>query len=137
LAAPIKVRGDHVIGVLGLQKEGEDVPWNPEQIALIETVAAQVAQAMEAIHLIDETQRYADRERLLAEVSDKIRSAPDMGSILRIAVQEIRRILGVSHGFIRLGTETHLRPLDTDDGVTEEETVSLELETDEGEGQDE
>ncbi len=141
LAAPIKVRGDHVIGVLGLQKEEEEAPWSPEQVALIETVAAQVAQAMEAVHLIDETQRYADRERLLAEVSDKIRSAPDMGSILRIAVQETRRILGVSHGFIRLGTETHLQPPQTDDDEAAGEGGDLDWDigvgTGGGEDQDE
>lgn len=142
LATPIRVRGGHVIGALGLQKEGLDMAWSSDQVALVETVAAQVAQAMEAVHLIDETRRYAERERLVAEITAKIRSAPDMGSILRIAVQEIRRALGVSHGYIRLGTETHLRPPVAQVEMSEAELEGQEpddemMEPDEGESQDE
>jgi len=65
---------------------------------------------MEAARLLDEAQRRARREQLVAGISDKIRSAPDIDGILRVAVQEIRRALGVSCGAIRLGTETHLQP---------------------------
>ena len=46
----------------------------------------------------------------MTEITSRIRSAPDIDGILRTAVQEIRQALGVSHGVIRLGTETHLRP---------------------------
>jgi GAF domain-containing protein/heme/copper-type cytochrome/quinol oxidase subunit 4 len=108
---PIKLRGA-VIGALGLEGPGAETggAWSEEEIALIETVADQVAQAMEAARLFDETERRAQREQLVTQFTDKIRAAPDMDSILRTAVQEIRRTLGVSHGAIRLGTEKHLRP---------------------------
>jgi GAF domain-containing protein/HAMP domain-containing protein len=111
IVAPIKVRGT-VIGALGLESAelGDGQEWSGEDIALIETVADQVAQAMEAARLFDETERRARREQLVTEISDRIRAAPDMETILRTAVREIRRTLGVSHGAIRLGTETHLQP---------------------------
>ena len=111
VVAPIKLRGT-VIGTLGLEalELGDGQSWSSEDVALIETVADQVAQAMEAARLFDETERRARREQLVTEISDRIRSAPDMESILRTAVHEIRRTLGVSHGAIRLGTETHLQP---------------------------
>ena len=112
LTVPIKMRGGHVVGTLGLQEvqAGAEHGWSDDQRALVETVAEQVAQAMEAAQLFDETRRLAQRERLVAEITGKIRAAPDIDSILRTAVQEIRRALRASHGVIRLGTETHLRP---------------------------
>jgi GAF domain-containing protein/HAMP domain-containing protein len=111
LVAPIKLRGQ-VIGALGLQEADADSGrvWGVDDIALVETIADQVAQAMEAAHLLDETQRNAQREQLVSEVSGRIRSAPSIDEIMRTAVQEIRKVLGVSHGAIRLGTENHLRP---------------------------
>jgi GAF domain-containing protein len=111
MVAPIKLRGT-VIGELGLEgsasRAGET--WSEEDVALIETIADQVGQAIEAARLFDETERRARREHMVTEIAGKIRSAPDMEGILRTAVQEIRRTLGASHGVIRLGTESHLRP---------------------------
>lgn len=109
LVAPIKVRGT-VIGALGLQEAAVDRNWSDDDVALVETVADQVAQAVEAARLYDEARTRAQREQLATEIAGKIRSAPDIDGILRTAVCEIRRALGVSHGIIRLGTEMHLRP---------------------------
>jgi GAF domain-containing protein len=111
LVTPIKLRG-RVIGALGLQDANAARVWSAEEIALVETIADQVAQALETAHLLDETQRRARREQLVTEITGRIRSAPDIDGILRAAVQEMRRVLGVSHALIRLGTETHLRPLE-------------------------
>jgi GAF domain-containing protein/HAMP domain-containing protein len=118
LIAPIKVRGA-VIGALGLHRvceNGRQV-WSDDEVKLVETVADQVAQAMEAARLYEEAQQRARHERLVTEIAGKIQSAPDIDSIMRTAVQEIRRTLGVSHGIIRLGTETHLKPSHIQDGI--------------------
>ncbi len=109
VAVPIKVR-DQVIGALGLRESSEAHHWSSEEVELIETVADQVAQAMEAARLFNETQRRAQRERLVSEISDKIRTAGDVEDIMRVTVQEIRHVLGATHGAIRLGTESHLLP---------------------------
>ncbi len=114
LVTPIKLRGQ-VIGALGVQDANATRVWSADEIGLVETIADQVAQALETAHLLDETQRRARREQLVTEITGKIRSAPDMDGILRTAVQEMRRVLNVSHGLIRLGTETHLRPPETRD----------------------
>jgi GAF domain-containing protein len=122
LIAPIKLRGA-VIGALGLQRvcvNGKQV-WSDDDVTLIEIVADQVAQAMEAARLYDDAQQRARRERLVTEIAGKIQSAPDIDGIMRTAVQEIRRTLGVSHGIIRLGTETHLKSSHIKDDVEETE----------------
>ncbi len=109
VVVPIRLR-DQVIGALGLEEAKDGYVWDDEAVLLIETVADQVAQAMEAARLLDETQRRAQRERLSSEIAGKIRAAGDIDDVLRVTVQEIRRALGVSYGVIRLGTETSLRP---------------------------
>jgi len=128
LVTAIKIRGQ-VIGALGVQgvDEGTGRTWSDEDIALIEAIADQIGQAMEAARLYSEAQQRAQRERSVSEITGKIRSAPDIDGILRVAVQEIRRALGVSYGVIRLGTETQLQPpgdsalgvkvLDSDEGA--------------------
>ena len=105
LAVPIKLRGE-VIGVLDLQETDEPRNWTEEEMAMVSAVADQVALALENARLLEETQRRAERERLAGQITARIRAAGDMDGILRTTVQEVRRALGVSHGVIRLGTET-------------------------------
>ena len=109
LVTPIKIRGQ-VVGALGLTGAGEKRRWSDDEIILVETVADQVAQAFEQARLFDETQRRARRERLVSDISVKIRAAGDIDGILRTTVNEARLALGVTHGAIRLGTESHLQP---------------------------
>jgi GAF domain-containing protein/HAMP domain-containing protein len=111
LVAPIRVRGT-VIGALGLQEEvaGGRRVWSDDDISLVETVADQVGQALETARLYHQARQRAGREQLVTEIAGRIRSAPDIDGILRTAVTEIRRTLGVSHGAILLGTEAHLQP---------------------------
>ncbi len=113
LVAPIKVRGT-VIGALGLQESDSDGGrvWSDDDIALVETVADQVAQAMETARLYHQAQQRAQREQSVTAIASKIRSASDIDDIMRTAVREIRRSLGTSYGAIRLGTESHLKPPD-------------------------
>ncbi|NIV31374.1 MAG: GAF domain-containing protein, partial [Anaerolineae bacterium] len=54
--APLNVRGGELIGVLGVQADPEH-PLSPEDMALIESVSEQVAQALEGARLMDEQQR--------------------------------------------------------------------------------
>jgi GAF domain-containing protein len=115
LVTPIKIR-DQVIGALGLGKMELGGAWSRDQVELVETVADQVAQALEMARLFEEAQRRAEREQLISQVGARLRSVDDIDGILRVAVQETRRALGVSHGAIRLGTETHLLPSAGDNG---------------------
>jgi PAS domain S-box-containing protein len=44
-----------------------------------------------------------DRERLIAEISRRVRSELDVDSLLEVAVEELGRALGVARCFVRLG----------------------------------
>jgi GAF domain-containing protein len=115
LAVPIKLL-DQTIGVIDLHEIDAERTWTDEEIALVSAVADQAALALENARLFAQTQRRAQREQLIARISAKMRDAPDVEGVLRTAVQEIRRALGVSHGAIRLGQQT-LAPAVTNAGV--------------------
>ncbi|HXW00982.1 MAG TPA: GAF domain-containing protein, partial [Anaerolineae bacterium] len=85
---PLTVRGE-TIGVLGLQEIDERRKWSPEEIALIEAISEQLAQAAENIRLIDETQQRAAREKRVNEIGEKIQAAQSLEEALKIAVKEV------------------------------------------------
>jgi PAS domain S-box-containing protein len=107
LVAPISLRGE-VIGALGLHETENKRRWTDDEISLIEAVADQMALAIENARLFEQTQSRAVRERLIREITDRIRGAVDVESILQTTVQEVGRALGTSHGLVRLGTEIEL-----------------------------
>jgi len=43
---------------------------------------------------------------LVTQIATKVRVAADVEGILRTGVQEIRRVLGASHGIVHLTTES-------------------------------
>jgi PAS domain S-box-containing protein len=101
LMVPLKIR-DEVIGVLGLQEEAMAREWSPEEIALVEAIAEQLAQAAENIRLIDETQQRAARERRVNEIGEKIQAVQSLEEALQIAIQEVGRSLQAPRTMVRL-----------------------------------
>ena len=65
----------------------------------------QVAQAAENLRLVNETQERASREQFINQVSEKLRRAPDMETLLQTGVTELARILGPARTFVHLNTE--------------------------------
>ncbi len=104
LIAPITLRGT-VIGALGIHAEDGARRWSEDEIALVEAIAERVAQVAENLRLLDETQRRATRERLLAEVTSRIRETLDVDTVLQTAADEIYRALGLDRITIRLTTD--------------------------------
>lgn len=91
---PIQLRGE-VIGELIVQSPAGK-KWSEEQIDLIRAVAERVALSAENARLFEETTARADRERLVSEITSKIRSNNDPQDMIRTAIQELRGALGAS-----------------------------------------
>jgi GAF domain-containing protein len=102
IAVPIKFR-DQVIGVFSLRSATESM--SPEVISLIEEVADRLALALENARLLEETQRRAERDRLIANITARVRSSMDPEIILQTAVRELGLALGSDRTFVRLGTD--------------------------------
>jgi GAF domain-containing protein len=109
LAIPIEMRGQ-VIGVLGVEDPEGTWRGSPDQLALIQSVAQQLGQALESARLLEATQRRAAREQRVREITDTIRAAPTIEDAVKRAVQEIARVLNASEMVARLGPENLLTP---------------------------
>ena len=102
LAVPIKLR-NQILGVVDIRFESAAV--SPDLVALIEGTVSRLAVSLENARLVEENQYRAERERVVGEISSKVRSATDVDSVLRVAVQEIGRSLGVSEVMVQLRKE--------------------------------
>jgi GAF domain-containing protein len=101
LAVPISLRGQR-IGVLGVESPAGDRQWTDEDLALIEAVSEQLAQTLEAARLFADTERRAERERLVGEITAKVRASTDIRDILETAATELGQALGTSRTLVRL-----------------------------------
>jgi GAF domain-containing protein len=104
LAVPILLRGQ-TLGVLGIEAPADGREWTEEDRALIEAVGEQLAQTLESARLFAETQRRAERERLVGEISARIRASTDIRDILETTAVELGRALGTSRALVRLVAE--------------------------------
>jgi PAS domain S-box-containing protein len=104
LAMPITLRGE-TIGILGVEAQASDRRWTAEDRALMEAVGEQLAQALEGARLFADTQRRAERERLISEISAQIRASTDVRDILETAAVQLGQALGTSRASIRLGVD--------------------------------
>ena len=104
LAIPIKVRGN-VIGVVDAHKPDSASEWTADEIALIETLTEQLGEVLESVRLNQDTQRRAAQERLAGEVTTRMRESLDMETVLKTALDEMYRALGLDEIVIRQTTE--------------------------------
>jgi GAF domain-containing protein len=94
VVVPIELRGQ-TIGTLVVQSPST-AALNQDQIALIKAVAERVALSAENARLFEETTRRAERERLVSDITGKIRSVNDPQSMIQTAMDELRKALGAS-----------------------------------------
>ena len=80
--------------------------WLPEEIAMVEAIAEQLAQAAENIRLLDETQKRAAREQRVNEIGEQIRSAQSLEEALQIAVKEVGMSLKTPQTTIQFDVES-------------------------------
>jgi len=93
VAVPIKIRGQ-VIGVFDVRSAAETIP--PEAISLAEKVADRLALALENARLLQETQRRAEREQLLSQMTARFTRSLDLDAVLQAAVRELGSLPNVA-----------------------------------------
>ncbi|MGD9145220.1 MAG: GAF domain-containing protein [Anaerolineae bacterium] len=107
LALPLKVRQD-TIGVLGFYKEAGDRAWTSGEMELLQRMVDQLGAALESAQLYQDTQRRAAREQAIRQITERMRSAVEVETILQNTVSELAKALGVPRAYVRLGTEAEL-----------------------------
>jgi PAS domain S-box-containing protein len=104
--------------------------FGSDDMALLQTLAAEGALALDRARSAEELAEALERERLVAEIGRKVRSEVDLDAVLRVAVEEIGRALGGSRCFVRLGEAGEPMPILAEwdaPGVDPIETVAPEL----------
>jgi GAF domain-containing protein len=101
---PLQV-GARVIGHVSIY-QAEAGPFSSVALRLYETLADQAAVALERARLLEESQRRAARERLIAELSGRMRERLEVETVLKTAVEGIGEALGLAALEVRLGTES-------------------------------
>ncbi len=111
LGVPL-LAGNQTIGVLVTQDKTRAQRFTEDDVALLSTVAGQVATALQNARLLEQVQQSARRERLIHEITSKVRRSPDIQTVLETTAREVGRALNVSRTTIRLGEAPpeHLPP---------------------------
>ena len=99
LQLPVALR-DTVIGNLTLETSAGTL--NPDDEAFVAEITTQVALALENARLLEETQRRAEQERIISNLSAKVWSMNDIEGILSAALRELGSAMKASEGVISL-----------------------------------
>jgi nitrate/nitrite-specific signal transduction histidine kinase len=103
IAVPISI-GDEVLGVLDVQQN--IVNGLTEQDAdLMQSIANQVAIALQNANVYVEAQHRADREVLIGSIGQKIQSATTIEDALQVAVRELGHALKAKRSTVQLNLQ--------------------------------
>jgi GAF domain-containing protein len=98
---PIELRGQE-IGVIHLRRKENSPAWSNREREMALEIANQVALALDTSRLLEETQKSAARDQMVANVSNKIRETLDMETVLQTAADELRNAFGLMEAEVRL-----------------------------------
>ncbi|MDH3675148.1 MAG: GAF domain-containing protein, partial [Anaerolineae bacterium] len=107
LVAPIVLR-NVTIGNLQLHEIDPERQWTEGELAFISAIIDQLAQSAENLRLIDEATERASREQLISQISDRLRRAADVDTLMKIGVEELSRILRPARTYVQFGSEEEL-----------------------------
>jgi GAF domain-containing protein len=103
VAIPIKVR-DQSVAAIRFRKPLEAGRWTDEELRLLESLSDQLGLALESSRLYEDTQRRAARERLIGEITTRVRETLDMETVLKTAIQELGDALNLAEVRVRLNS---------------------------------
>jgi len=101
LKLPIRLR-DQVLGVIEARKPDHAGPWSQDEIEQLTSLVDQLSVTLENARLYEDTQNRAEHERILAEITTKVRATTDINTIMQTAMLELATALNVPQGAIRL-----------------------------------
>jgi GAF domain-containing protein/HAMP domain-containing protein len=99
-AFPVAV-GSRIFGVMDVQSE-QVARFDADLLAVLSTLAGQVAVALDNARLFSEVERTSRHEQALGAIIQQIQQATNVEEVLQTVVRELGRSLSVSHTQIEL-----------------------------------
>lgn len=108
LGVPLMI-GDQVLGAMTVQDTERDYAFSEEDASLLTTLASQVSVAIRNARLVESIRKRAEQQRILYEITEKIRRSVDMDTILSTTTSELAKALGARRAQIelRIGESRH------------------------------
>lgn len=103
LQIPLILHGQK-IGGIKLKRKGVAIEWSDRERVLVEKIADQIALALENSRLVDEAQKSAMRDQMIANISTRVRETLDIESVVRTAATELRRVFDLKEAEISVGS---------------------------------
>jgi two-component system phosphate regulon sensor histidine kinase PhoR len=100
-----------MIGVVSIGSTTGFLSFTSEQLALMNMLAAEGTLALERTYSLAALERALERERLVSEISRRVRSESDVDRLIEVALAETAEALGASRCFLRLGDPETPAPL--------------------------
>lgn len=100
-----------IAGVLVAGSTSEFRAFSSEQLSLMRMLAAEGTLAIERMDSVSALERGLERERLVAEISRRVRAELDIDRLIDAALAETAKALDVERCFIRLGEPDSAAPL--------------------------
>jgi GAF domain-containing protein len=101
LAIPLVYRSE-LLGILNVESEQLSAYTETDE-ELLGTLGGSLAAIIANARLLEQIRSQAERERVLFEISDKIRRTTDMQTILTTTVSELTRAIGANRVHIKVG----------------------------------
>lgn len=101
LRVPLVLHGQN-IGTIKLKRKNSE-EWSGRERVLVEKIADQVSLALENSRLVDEAQKSAARDQMIANISTRIRETLDVDAVVKTAAAELRRVFDLKEAEIVIG----------------------------------
>lgn len=101
MAVPLIYRSE-LLGVLNVESEQLSAYTETDE-ELLGTLGGSLAAIIANARLLEQIRAQAERERVLFEITDKIRRTTDMQTILTTTVSELTRAVGANRAHIKVG----------------------------------
>jgi len=100
---PLLLRGQK-IGDITLRRKESAQKWTQRERDLTEKIAEQVALALENSRLVEDAQRNAKRDQLIAAVSSRVRETLDVDTVIKTAALELQKIFDLKEAEVSIGS---------------------------------
>jgi GAF domain-containing protein len=101
VVSPLFSRNE-IMGTIWLEANDPERIFTTDDISLLDQIAIQTSTAIEVARFLQQTEKRAERERKITEITSKVRESTNIEIILQTALRELSDTLHVNRGSIQL-----------------------------------